>query len=202
MCSRQVPIPVTETSERIARAAADLFVRNGYRGTSMAAIATEAGVAVQTLYNVAGSKAAVLGLVLDRTVSGPEAPRSVPEFMEERVRHLQSQADVIDALSDWFAEVHPRSSALFKVIRDGAAIDAEVAGFQEEREKRRLANYRRAAARIADRGPTRLNTEETAALIWAVGHPDVYRQLVVEEGWPPEHYRSWMRNVLAGAIQP
>jgi len=168
----------------------------------MAAIATEAGVAVQTLYNVAGSKAAVLGLVLDRTVSGPEAPRSVPEFMEERVRHLQSQADVIDALSDWFAEVHPRSSALFKVIRDGAAIDAEVAGFQEEREKRRLANYRLAAARIADRGPTRLNTEEAAALIWAVGHPDVYRRLVVEEGWPLEHYRSWMRNVLAGAIQP
>lgn len=166
----------------------------------MTAVAAEAGVAVQTLYNVAGSKAAVLGLVLDRTVSGPEAPRPVAEFMEERTRRLSTQNDVIDALADWFAEVHPRSSDLFEAIRDAAATDDDAAVFRDERERRRLDNYRLAAERLAETGPISMDVEEAAALVWAVGHPGVYRRLVVDGGWSTDRYRAWVRDALAGSL--
>lgn len=202
MPSRQGPSSSTETADRIARAAEELFLANGYKGTTMSVIAAAAGVAVQTLYNVAGSKAAVLSLVLDRTVSGPETPRPVPEFMEERTRHLESQTEIVAALADWFAEVHPRSSDLFEVIRDGAAVDTEVARLHQERARRRLENYALAAQLLAENGPTGMGIEETAALIWAVGHPTVYRRLVVESGWSLERYREWVRAGLIVGVAP
>ena len=48
------------TRTRIAEAAADLFAREGYAATTVAAVADVAGVSAQTVYNVFETKAALL----------------------------------------------------------------------------------------------------------------------------------------------
>src|SRR3982074_468204 len=62
------------TRERIVRAAASLCVRNGYLATTMASIAAEAGVAVQSLYLIFGSKLDILKAALDVDVGGVVEP--------------------------------------------------------------------------------------------------------------------------------
>ena len=62
-----------KTRDRIVSAAQELFIANGYRATSMAAIAAAAGVSSQTIYLAIGSKAAVLQSVSDRVILGGEA---------------------------------------------------------------------------------------------------------------------------------
>lgn len=59
-----------------------------------------------------------------------------------------------------------------------------VAAFETEREQRRLANYGLAAQVLAEKGGVRprLDSEETAATIWSIGHPLV-PACVVEGGW-------------------
>ncbi len=190
------------TVRRIAAAAGALFLERGYRATTIADLAAEAEVAIQTIYNVVGSKAAVLNLVLDETVSGSEAPRHVPEFMRERTEQLADAGDIIDVLADWFAEVHARSEAVFRMIREAAAVDAEVAAFEREREDRRLANYRMPARLMIEKSPGRwrLGEEEAAAAIWSLAHPHVYHKLVSEGGWSPDRYKQWLVAALSGAL--
>jgi hypothetical protein len=166
----------------------------------MVSIAEEAGVVVQTVYNTVGGKAAVLNLVLDVTVSGPDFPRPVPDFMSERTERLPDAASVIESLADWFAEVHPRSAAVFDLIREAAAVDPEVAVLEQRREAQRLTNYERAASIIAKKGSLRLPVRETAATIWTVGHPSAYRQLVAATGWTVGQYRDWIATTLTAAL--
>ena len=61
----------TITRNRIARAARILFTDRGYGATTLVAIAAEAGVAVQTVYAVYGSKANILRTLLQALVSDP-----------------------------------------------------------------------------------------------------------------------------------
>src|SRR4051812_44549341 len=60
------------TRSRVIDAATRLFVANGYTGTTMAAIAREAGVAMQSVYSAGRSKADLLHAAVDRAVAGDD----------------------------------------------------------------------------------------------------------------------------------
>ena len=61
-----------DTRHRMLDAAEALFVRDGYAATTIAAIAEEADVAVQTVYAVFGTKRAILTELLAVRVVGDE----------------------------------------------------------------------------------------------------------------------------------
>ncbi|MFD0475063.1 TetR/AcrR family transcriptional regulator [Nonomuraea thailandensis] len=63
-----------ETRRRILSAALELFVRDGYGATNLQDVAGKAGVAVQTIYFVFGSKRALLKELLDVTIAGDDEP--------------------------------------------------------------------------------------------------------------------------------
>ena len=56
------------TRSDVVAAARELFLARGYVRTSLNAVAAQAGVAVQTIYNSVGNKAAVLAAVLDEEI--------------------------------------------------------------------------------------------------------------------------------------
>jgi AcrR family transcriptional regulator len=185
------------TRAQVVDAAAQLFAEQGYVGTSIGAIATRAGVAVQTIYNAVGNKAAVLSAVLDAAASGPNAPAPVPEFMSERTQQAPDAAAILDLLADWFVEVNARTVPIQWVIRQAAAVDTDAAELERARSRQRLRNYGLAAAALRERGGLGAMTdEEAAATIFTLGHPTAYRTLVIDEGWTPDAYRTWLRGAL------
>lgn len=190
------------TRDVIVAAADRLFREYGYVGTSLAAIAGEAGVAVQTVYNAVGSKIDLLSAVLDAQASGPASPRTVPEFMADRSHQASDVDALIDILADWFVEVHARTAEIFALIRQAAALNPAAADLERARAARRLHNYGLAAAELRGRGavPPGRNDNDIAAAIFALGHPETYRALVLDGGWPVAQYRSWLRDSLAGAV--
>ncbi len=187
------------TRTQIVDAATILFSELGYVGTSIGAIATRAGVAVQTIYNAIGNKAAVLSAVLDAAVSGSNAPTPVPEFMAERTSAARNAASFIDILADWLLEANTRTATIGWTIRQAAAVDEDAAELERERSQQRLRNYGLAAAGLREHGGLQgsMTDEEAAATIWSIGHPTVYRSLVIEGGWTAEAYRAWVRAALA-----
>src|ERR1700749_3887733 len=68
----------TDTTRRIEQAAALLFTRDGYTGTTMQAVAAEAGVHVQTIYLAYRTKPALLAACAARLVAGDEDPGTDP----------------------------------------------------------------------------------------------------------------------------
>src|SRR5690242_12563627 len=64
----------SETRQQILAAARSLFITRGFAGTTMEAVAQEAGVAVETVYVAFGSKRTLLARLVDRAVGGDDEP--------------------------------------------------------------------------------------------------------------------------------
>ncbi|WP_028271556.1 TetR/AcrR family transcriptional regulator [Arthrobacter sp. UNC362MFTsu5.1] len=191
-----------DTRLHIVATARRLFLANGYVRTTIEGIAVESGVAVQTVYNSVGNKAALLSAVLDAAASGPNAPAQVLEFMRERTRQALDLDAVLAVLADWFVEVHQRTGAVLGVIAQAAAVDTDVAKLEKARALQRLTRYHEAAAAVRELGglTSGMSDEDAAAAIWSLGHPQAYRTLVNDAGWTPEAYREWILRALAAAL--
>ena len=190
------------TREAIVEAAGRLFAADGYVRTTIDGIATESGVAVQTVYNSVGNKAALLSAVLDSAAAGPGAQAGVLDFMRERTRQAADLDALINMLADWFAEVHPRTAGINAVIARAAAVDEAAAQLEKDRAQQRLRRYEEAAAAARARGglSSGMSDAEGAAAIWSLGHPQTYRALVQDAGWSTKAYREWIAKALAAAL--
>jgi AcrR family transcriptional regulator len=127
---------VRENEERIVRAAHELFVRDGYQATTLAAVADAAGVAHRTVYVRFGTKAALLKRVIDVALVGDLAPVDVlgrewyrvattAPALEERIAALASgSARLMAAAADVIAvarEAAPAEPLLADAARAGRA---------------------------------------------------------------------------------
>ena len=195
-------IQAAGTRDVIVAAADRLFAADGYVRTTIDQIAAEAGVAVQTVYNSVGNKAALLSAVLDRAAAGSGAQAGVLDFMRERTRQAADVDALIGVLADWFVEVHPRTAGINAVIARAAAVDDTAAQLEKDRAQQRLRRYAEAAAAARTLGGLRsgMSDAEGAAAIWSLGHPQVYRALVQDAGWSVPAYREWIAKALAAAL--
>jgi AcrR family transcriptional regulator len=183
-------IAAEDTQRAIVDAAARLFFERGYHATSIGQIADEAGVVVQTIYNSVGSKRTLLERVLDSAVADqgtanePDPDRVVEELVEQ-----------------WRAAL-PRTAPVFGVIHEAAAVDRELAALARQRRDEQLADYETAAQLLEQRGVLRpgLTVRRAAATMFAIGHPDVYRALVLEGPWDDSLWATWARSSLNAAL--
>jgi len=49
---------------------------------------------------------------------------------------------------------------------------------------------------------TDLDVKTAVDLVWALERPEVYRELVITRGWPPEHYECWLASTLKQQLLP
>ncbi len=195
-------LAAAETQRAIVEAATRLFLERGYHATSIGRIAAEAGVAVQTIYNAIGSKRDVLSRVLDFAAAGERAPVPVPQFMREQAEAESDPRRVIAQLVTFWRGALPRTAPVFRIIREAAAADSEVAALERARAAQRLYNYRHAATLISDRGALRggVTIDQAAASIFAVGHSEIYRALVLEGDWNDDDWAGWAEATLESVL--
>ena len=140
--------------------------------------------------------------MLDFAAAGERAPIPVPQFMREQAERETQPARIIEQLVEFWLGALPRTAPVFRVIREAAALDPEAASLERERAGQRLANYEIAARLLEERGCLRagLTVRRTAATMFAVGHPDVYRALVLEGPWDDTLWATWARSTLKAAL--
>jgi AcrR family transcriptional regulator len=134
----------------IVESAARLFVEQGYAPTTVGQIASESGVAVQTIYNAVGSKRDLMIRVLGFAAAGDRAPRTVPSFMQEQAEAEPDPRKVIELLVDFWRGGLQLTAPIFEVIRQAAALDPDIAVLETERGQARLRNYRLAGRLLAE----------------------------------------------------
>jgi AcrR family transcriptional regulator len=195
-------IAAGETQRAILETAARLFTQHGYHATSIGRIASEAGVAVQTIYNSVGSKSEILSRVLDFAAAGERAPVPVPQFMREQAEREPDPRRILDQLIEFWRGALPRTAPVFRVIREAAASDPGAAALERMRGAQRLRNYGDAARLLAERGALRtgLTVDQAAATIFAIGHPETYRTLVLDGDWDEKRWAAWAREALQAAL--
>src|SRR4026209_1575567 len=112
------------TRAKIIRTATAEFRASGYHGAPMAAIAKRAGVAVQMVYFVFHTKAALLTATIDSAVMGEDDP-SPPELTARWAQATSTTDDrrAIELLFTNVAEINTRAAALDRVETAAATTD-------------------------------------------------------------------------------
>ncbi|HEX4532025.1 MAG TPA: TetR family transcriptional regulator [Acidimicrobiia bacterium] len=191
------------TRRRILGAAEARFVRDGYVSTTMAAVAADADVAVQTVYAVFGTKRAILTeLLAIRTVGDEETTpltqRAQWQAMEDET-DPRRQLVLFAALATSIGE---RMADLYEVMSGAAGSDPEIAATYDRQQQLRYRDQRRLARALARAGALRpgLSEDRATDILWAIANPRTYHSLARSRGWTREEYQRWLGELLIGAL--
>ncbi len=178
-----------QTRSDVLMAATALFAERGYAGTTLAAVATQAQVAVETVYAGFGSKKALLGAAMDVAIVGDTAPIPLFDRPEaHRIEHLPP-AERFPAVMSWVGRVYAGPVAgVWQAMLEAAANDPEVAGWCAEHERRR----RSTLVAWLDANLNDLPDEPAIDAIWAVSSMEVFRKLTRERGWSIDRWAAWI----------
>lgn len=170
-----------ETRRRILSAARALFVAEGYGRTTIDAIATEAGVAVQTVYAVFGSKGAMLMALLDQLANDADLPRlqqGLATASGDPRRQLR------EAIS-FTGRLYTAGFDLIDLARTVSGVEPDLARMWQAGEQRRYEAHSKLVAAWARAGALKSGLSARAAtdLLWALSGPDAFRLLIKERGW-------------------
>lgn len=188
------------TRQRVVEAARNLFLARGYVATTMGDIAQEAGVALQSVYNVGQSKADLLHLVTDLAVSGDEQEVMLldrPDFAAISVESsVERQVQMIAAL---IAATMERLAPVWVAYREAAAVDARAAANLIAAHRRRHDTFA-GMIRMLPEERLREPPEESTATAWAIGSIDVFLLLRSVLEWDPARYSEWLRRTLVNQL--
>ncbi len=188
------------TRSRVVEAARELFMSRGYVATTMADIAREAGVALQSVYTAGQSKADLLHLVTDLAVAGDDQEVMLadrPEFAavaaeSDPVRQVQMLASLIAATMERLAPV-------WIAYREAAAVDPKAASNLVAAHRRRRETFE-TMIRMIPEPRLRHPYERSADTMWAIGSIDVslLERTVLE--WDSTQYARWLSETLVDQL--
>ncbi len=183
------------TRRRIEDAARARFVRDGYAATTLREIAREAGVAVQTVYAVHGSKPNLVRALVQRLRDDPPADAA---FQDALAASTPDEAFAAFARSIWLR--WEAGHDIVAIHADAASADPEIRGEAEAALTARRGGIAALARHIADIAPVAIDVAELAAVLDALTLPGLYAELAVVHSWSADRYETWLRSALrAGA---
>ncbi|HWD02885.1 MAG TPA: helix-turn-helix domain-containing protein [Amycolatopsis sp.] len=203
--SRRYESPLREESARKTRqavvaAATTLFAERGYIATSLAQVATAAGVARPTVFAAFGSKGALLGQVLDVALAGDDEPVAVADRPWFRpVWDAAAPSEVLDAYAGVCTLIGRRAARMFEVVRRAADDSPEVRKLWKTLCCNRIAGARMVVERAVERGAA-LDPERAVDSLWIFNDPAHYDALVHQRGWPEADFTPWLAARMRSAV--
>jgi AcrR family transcriptional regulator len=184
-----------QTRRRILEAARRLFVKHGYAGTTVAAVADAAQVAPETIYLTLGGKRGLLEGVMD--ITGPHDTAADDETWWQMVANLPSAPERLLNMVEYSCRILARTRPIHAIIRGAADKETFAAELGRQLLQERLANQTERIRRfLGDQLTPGLTVTEAGQRYCALASPDLYYLLTVELGWSADHHQRWLTNLL------
>ena len=185
------------TRRTILEAAQRLFERQGYALTTMEAIASEAGVALKTVYVGFATKSGVLRALWDLLLKGDQDDAGVAErpwyreVIEERDPERKLRLNARNS-----RVVKLRIAGVLEMIRDAAPTEPDIGALWELIQTDFYANQRVIVEGLQSTDSLRPGLDVAGAtdILWTFNHPDLWFLLVGRRGWTPEQYEQWFAD--------
>jgi AcrR family transcriptional regulator len=193
------------TRHAVLEAARALFAEHGYAGSSIAAIAARAGVAVDTVYAAAGRKPALLRELVETSLSGTD--QAVPAEQRDyvlRMRAAPSARQKIEIYAAAVSEIGIRLAPIHRALAEASVSDRDCAALRAEIDARRANNMRLLAADLRATGDLRpdLTDDEVADIVWSMNAPEYRALLVGARGWSAERFGTWLADAWTRLLLP
>ena len=182
----------SRTQVAILEAAEAVFRERGYASATMASVADRAGVSLPTVYLHFPSKPTLV-----RSLA--EAITSTEAF---DVRRVLTESDPLRRLAigaHILRQLHQRSDVVTSVLRSAANGDPEVSREWHRWQRRHLEAMRAVAQALEEQGLLRKGIDATSAadVLYTIGGPETFRQLVHERGWSATRYEHWIAEAVS-----
>lgn len=192
------------TRQQIVDAAGRLFARDGYFGTTIEAIAREAGVAAPTVYAVFGTKRAVLSDLIDSAIFGSDPP-GTPVAERTWYRQLADEPDQARLLRRWGAylcEVNARVAPVQRVVQSAAFSDTTIAELWQRLKDQRMSGQTAIAQLLDERHALRpsLSVNQAADVIFVLSDANLYDGYRRDRGWSPAQIGQWLGDALCALL--
>jgi len=192
-----------ETETRILEAAAALFAERGYVGTSLAAIAEQAGINARTLYKVFETKVRLLSRLVDVSMVGDHADVAVSE-REWSMGAFQGETGTerVRVLAAVIRRVMESAGPAFRTAAQAAAADDDAAVLWKTGQCHR---YDDATAFVTSLEHSRLlrsdrTRDQAIATVWLVSSPETFIQLTDGRGLTLDEYQLWVEQTLRDTV--
>jgi AcrR family transcriptional regulator len=188
------------TRRRMLDAAYERFCDDGYRATTMEAIAEHAGVAVQTLYFTFHTKDELFQQVHERTVLGDE---NLPPPMQPWYLASVEAEDVEEAVRHICRGVLSISRRVAPMIPAFHAVAGDPAGEVWERSQRlRHDGMVDLVAVLTKKAPLRkgVTMDHAADVLYVMLGPDLYWTMALGLGWTERQLARWTERVVLGDL--
>ena len=191
------------TRARILSAARTRFLADGYTATTIATIAGDASVSVDTIFKAFGGKPGLVREIYVQSLAGDD-----PVAAETRSDVLQTSesnpAHIMRGIGRLTAEIAPLVAPLMLLIRDAALTDLEMSALKTELDQHRLERMTHNARTLSAAGHLRpdITIEHAAEIMWTYSAPELFELLVIRRGWTPEGLGVFVADALSTHLLP
>jgi len=190
-----------ETRLRILAAAHELFVANGYGRTTIAEIASTAGVAVETIYAAFRNKPTLLRHVWFVSFRGDD--EDVRLLDRPEIRAVLAEPDLATRFGRHavvVTAVFRRITPLLAALQGAAASEPAAAAMLAEWDERRLDACTSYAAAAAATGQLAVSEAECREVLAATMDGALWQRLVAESGWADERFAAWLGRLWTSQL--
>jgi AcrR family transcriptional regulator len=189
------------TRDAVLAAARHRFLTDGYAATTVAAVAGDAGVSVETVYKAFGGKPGLVRAIWERALGGRgDVPAPV---RSDAMSALETDAEQM--LRKWArlnAEVTFEVVPILLLVRAAAGSDDAMAALLAESEEQRLTRMRHNARRLLKTGGVRagLGVAQVTDILWMFSASELYEVLVLRRNWTPARYAAFIADAMVAAL--
>ena len=177
-----------DTRLRIQQTARRLIAASGFEGTTITAIAEDAGVSPQTVYSVFGSKAAIVASMLTHLEEEAGEADSLAALMAEPDPRGQ-----LRVFSEWIRRLFDMSADIFTIVAHSPG-EPSLVEIRENGDARRLGGCKLLAGMWAEKGVLKDNSEPDGAAeqLWVLTSFATYINCTNGLGWSSDRYKQWV----------
>jgi len=184
------------TRRSIVEAALSLFGEHGWAATTLPAIAKEAGVSVDTIHAVFGTKSALLMDVVHLAIVGDDDDLSMAERDDFALLGKGRRPERIRAGVRYTLQVYDRSVPILRALREAAASDPVARERFERYDHDRRELIAAGTALMIGATPT----DEQVDAVWALISPEVRTYLLEDRDWSAEAVEDWFVDMVRAAL--
>ncbi len=186
-----------QTRNRILERARGLFQAEGFECVTIEKIAQVAEVSGPTIYALFQSKRGLLRALMDEALPSDQYKALMEEVEKDKApkEHLMLAAKIARQMYD-------AERAQMDIFHGASVLAPEFKELEKEREKRRYQRLEETIKMIAKEKAfiDGLTISKAHDILWAFTGRDLYRMLVIEQGWFSEEYEKWLAQHLIKSL--
>jgi TetR/AcrR family transcriptional regulator, regulator of autoinduction and epiphytic fitness len=194
-----------QTRLQIIEAARSLFMERGYEGATLDAIASDAGVSVDTVYAAFGSKRGILSSLIDVSLVGDDEETPLLEREgPQSVRRERDPQRQVELFASDITAIMGRMAPIFSIMRAAAKTEPDIGKMLRRMLDSRLQGMMVFVEALTSNSSLRdgVTRQEAAETVWMLTSAEMYNLAIMDRGWSEEKYQRWLADALVNLLLP